>query len=238
MATAPPSTRRLPGTSTYLVAGAVVLALVLAAITLAVVLDEPTTTTATRGSGVTVSETRELPPFAAVDLAGVNNVTIGVGGDQRVVVRGGDDVIPLVTTEVESGTLVIAQSESFDTATNLGVEIVVPALESVLLSGSGTVTVDGHDLDLLALDLSGAGMLRGSGNAQRVDVELGGSGNVQLEALAAEEATVTLAGAGNVHVQVSERLDARVSGTGSVFYSGDPKTVTKEITGTGVIVER
>jgi hypothetical protein len=238
MATAPPSTRQLHGPSTYLVAGAVVLALVLAALALAVALDESSTTPATQGSGVTASETRDLPPFTAVDLAGVNNVTVGVGGEQRVVVRGDDNVLPLVTTEVESGTLVIAQSESFDTATNLSVEVVVPALEAVRLSGSGTVTVDGHDLDLLALDLSGAGTLRGSGTAQRLDVELGGTGDVQLETLAVEEATVTLPGSGNVHVHVSERLDARVSGTGSVFYSGDPKTVTKEITGTGVIVER
>ena len=244
MATAPTSTHpthaghpRPPGASTYVVAGMLLVALALAAVALVLVLDEDTSTTATVGSGVVATETRELPPFAAVDLAGVNTVTIGIGGAQRVVVRGDEDLIPLVTTEVENGLLVIAESESFETTEPLSVEIVVPALDAVRLSGTGTVTVDGHDLALLELSLPGAGTLRGSGDAQRLVVGLGGTGDVALENLVAEDVVVELAGSGNVHVNASQSLDAAISGTGSIFYTGDPASVTRAITGTGVIVE-
>jgi hypothetical protein len=219
------------------VAGVLLVALALVAVALVLVLDDDTSTTSTVGSGVVATETRELPPFAAVDLAGANTVTIGVGGAQSVVVQGDDDVIPLVTTEVEDGTLVIAQSESFDTTAPLSVEIVVPSLDAVRLSGTGTVTVDGHDLALLELSLPGSGTLRGSGDAQRLVVELGGAGDVALQNLAADDIVVELAGSGNVHVNASESLDAAISGTGSIFYAGDPASVAQSITGTGVIVE-
>jgi hypothetical protein len=180
---------------------------------------------------------RELPPFDGVDLAGANTVTIGVGGAQRVVVRGEDDVLPLITTEVEGGTLVIDQSESFDTASSLTVEIVMPALDAIRLSGAGTLTVDGHDLEQLELSLPGSGTVHGSGDVQRLDVDLAGAGDVELAQLVATHVTVSLSGTGNVHVHANETLDARMSGTGSVFYGGDPEVVKQEITGTGVIVE-
>jgi hypothetical protein len=220
----------------YVVAGIALVALVLASLALAVVLDEDSTT-GTESSGAPTSETRELPPFTEVDLAGANTVTIGIGGTQRVVVRGAENVLPLVTTEVEDGTLVIAQSESFDTASRLSVEVVVPSLDAVRLTGAGTVTVDGHDFDRLAVSLTGAGTIRGSGAAHQLEVELGGVGDVEFGELVASTVTVALSGSGNVHVRATGRLDAHVSGTGSVFYGGDPASVTQEVTGTGVIVE-
>jgi Putative auto-transporter adhesin, head GIN domain len=221
-----------------LVAGIALAALVLAVVALVVALDDDSSTTpAVQGSGAVASEVRELPPFDEVDLAGANTVTIGVGGAQRVVVRGEDDVLPLVTTVVEDGTLVIAQSESFDTASSLTVEVVVPALDAVRLSGAGTLTVDGHDLELLELSLPGSGIIRGSGDVQRLDVDLAGAGDVELAQLVATHVTVSLSGTGNVHVHANETLDAHMSGTGSVFYGGDPEVVNQEITGTGVIVE-
>lgn len=234
MATAP-TTRHLSRPGAYVVAGAALIALVLAAIALVVVLDDSTTTT--QGSGATASATRELPPFTALDLAGANTVTIGIGGVQRVVVHGDEDVIPLVTTEVEDGTLVIAQSESFGTESQLSVEVVVPSLDSVRLSGAGTVTVDGHDLERLNVSVPGAGTIRGSGDVQRLEIALGGTGDIELAELVAGAVTVTLSGAGNVHVHATDSLDATVSGTGSVFYAGDPASVSQAITGTGVIVE-
>lgn len=236
MATAPPTTRHSSRPGVYVVAGAALVALVLAAIALVVVLDDDSTTT-TQGSGATASATRELPPFTALDLAGANTVTIGIGGVQRVVVHGDENVIPLVTTEVEAGTLVIAQSESFDTESQVSVEVVVPSLDSVRLSGAGTVTVDGHDLERLNVSVPGAGLIRGSGDVERLDVELAGTGDIELAELVASAVTVTLSGAGNVHVHATDSLEAGVSGTGSVFYAGDPASVSQAITGTGVIVE-
>jgi hypothetical protein len=200
--------------------------------------DGSETTSAAQGSGVTATETRELPAFSAIDLAGVNDVIVGIGGEQRVVVLGDDNLIELVTTEVEGGTLVIAQSQAFEAASPMRVEITVPSLDDVRLSGSGAVSIDGHDIELFAVSMSGTGVIRGSGTAGRLDVELGGTGDIELESLAAESATVELSGAGNVHVHVTGSLDARVSGTGTIFYTGSPSNVSSEVTGAGAVIEK
>ena len=87
------------------------------------------------------------------------------------------------------------------------------------------------------MSVPGAGTIRGSGDVQRLEIALGGTGDIELAELVAGAVTVTLSGAGNVHVHATDSLDATVSGTGSVFYAGDPASVSQAITGTGVIVE-
>src|SRR6476619_2232567 len=62
------------------------------------------------GSGVAASETRDVDPFGSVELAGSNNVVIRVGEQQSVIVRADDNLIDRVTTEVQSGNLVIANT--------------------------------------------------------------------------------------------------------------------------------
>jgi Putative auto-transporter adhesin, head GIN domain len=239
MATARPSTGGARSRRALLPAVLVVAALVAAAVVLALVLDDASETTGTvQGSGVAATDGRELPPFTAVDLAGANEVRIGVGGEQRVAVRGDDNLVALVTTEVSDGTLVIDQTEPFSSSTSMSVEITVPTLDRAILAGAGTMTVDGHELETLALTLSGSGTLRGAGAAQELVVDLSGTGDVQLETLVAEAATVTLSGTGTVEVHVTRSLDALVSGSGTIAYSGDPQDVRSAVTGTGTVSQR
>jgi hypothetical protein len=191
-----------------------------------------------RGSGVAASETRVVPAFSAVSLAGASDVSVEVGGEQQVVVHADDNLLAIVTTEFEGGTLVVSQSESFDSVTPARVEIGVPSLDALRLSGAGDLTVDGHDLERLAVDLTGAGTLRGSGSVDRLDVLLSGAGDVELEGLVAGEASAMLSGAGNIAVNVTRALDAKVSGVGTISYAGDPAEVKRLITGPGAIVAR
>jgi hypothetical protein len=191
-----------------------------------------------RGSGVAASETRVVPAFSAVSLAGASDVSVEVGGEQQVVVHADDNLLAIVTTEFEGGTLVVSQSESFDSVTPARVEIGVPSLDALRLTGAGDLTVDGHDLERLAVDLTGAGTLRGSGSVDRLDVLLSGAGDVELEGLVAGEASAMLSGAGNIAVNVTRALDAKVSGVGTISYAGDPAEVKRLITGPGAIVAR
>jgi Putative auto-transporter adhesin, head GIN domain len=239
MATARPSTGAARSRRALLPAVLVVATLVAAAVVLALVLDDGSEkTSAVQGSGVAATDVRELPPFTAVELAGANDVRIGVGGEQRVVVRGDDNLVAIVTTQVSDGTLVLDQTEPFSSSTPLSVEITVPSLERAILAGAGTMTVDGHDLETLALTLSGSGTIGGAGSAQELVVDLSGSGDVELDTLVAEAATVTLSGTGNVQVHATRSLDALVSGAGTIAYSGDPQDVRSAVTGTGAVSER
>ena len=102
------------------------------------------------GSGVPASETRELPPFDRVELAGSNQVTIRVGGEQSVVVHADDNLLDRVTTRVSGAKLSIGnKAGGYRTRNPIRVDVVVPAVDELTLSGSGTIDAEGVDVDEL-----------------------------------------------------------------------------------------
>jgi hypothetical protein len=191
------------------------------------------------GSGVPASQARELEPFAAVELAGSNEVTIRIGGEQSVVVHADDNLLDRVTTRVGDGKLVIGnEGGGFTTRNPIRVDVVVPAVDELALSGSGTIEAEGIDADELRIALSGSGVVSASGQARRVDVTLDGSGDAQLHGVVAQEAHAKLSGTGRIAVNATESLDASVPGTGSIEYSGNPPQVRKSVDGVGSVSAR
>jgi hypothetical protein len=190
------------------------------------------------GSGTAASDTREVPAFSGVTLAGAADVSAGVGGEPRVVVHADDNLLSIITTEVEDGMLVVSQSEPFVPVTPPLVEVTAPSLDTLRLSGAGDLTVEGHDLARLDVSLTGAGALRGSGSVERLDLMLSGAGDVELEGLVAADVSAVLSGAGNIAVNATRSLDAKVTGVGTISYGGNPAEVKRAVIGPGAIVER
>jgi hypothetical protein len=220
-----------------LVVVALLAAAVAAAVTLFVVRDgdDGGSGSGVQGSGVTASETRSVPAFDAVDLAGSNVVAVRVGDPRSVVVRGDDNLLALVTTEVRDGVLVLGTSGSFSTEQPMSVEVSVPSLDAVALSGSGVVTVEGVAAEELVARLPGSGVLTVRGTAQRLDAAHAGSGRLLLGELVAQDAKALVSGSGELEVHATRVLDATVSGSGTIAYRGDPATVTQQVTGSGAI---
>jgi hypothetical protein len=188
------------------------------------------------GSGVAATQTRQVAAFNSVELAGSNNVVIRVGEKRSVVVRADDDLLERVTTEVESGKLVIANTPGGFTAKSpMSVEVNVPTLDALMLTGSGNIVVDGIDAESLTVTLPGSGTLAGSGTAGRLDVTVDGSGTVQFTRLQASDVRALVSGAGSIFVTATESLDASVSGSGAIIYVGNPRDVTQSVTGDGAI---
>lgn len=168
------------------------------------------------GSGVAASQVRPLPAFDRIELAGSNNVVVHVGGRQSVVVHADDNLIDRVTTSVRSRELVVGNRPgSFTTRSPMSVEVTVPALTGVSLSGSGTVT--------------------GSGRATRLEIAIAGSGTAQLSGLVAQDVRAIVSGSGSIFLTATRSLDATVSGTGSILYAGNPARVARNVTGTGAV---
>jgi hypothetical protein len=234
-APAPPARSSIP----YVALGIAILASILAVVALAWVVarDDSEPTSVVQGSGVAAVDTREVAPFSGVELQGVNDVTIGVGSEQLVVVRADDNLVDRITTDVRGGVLVIDETGGLASVTPMRVEITVPSLDEARLSGSGAIVVDGHDLDSLAVVLPGTGTIRAVGTVSNLDVDLAGTGEADLGQLVARDATVTLSGAGSVFVNVTGTLEASVSGAGNVTYTGDPDRVDREISGVGSVTE-
>jgi len=115
------------------------------------------------GSGVPATQARDVGAFHGIDLAGSNNVVIRVGEKQSVVVKADDNLLDRVTTEVQSGKLVIANAPgSFTTNSPMSVEVGVPSLDTLTLSGSGNIVVTGVEAKSFDVNLPAAARSRGT----------------------------------------------------------------------------
>ena len=187
-------------------------------------------------SGV-VTSVRAVGPFTGVNLAGSNVVRVRVGEPRKVSVTGEANVVPLVTTTVRSGVLVIS-SHGRITTHALHVEVTTPTLTSVALDGSGRVTVTGIRGPSFTADLGGSGVLQASGRTDALRAKLGGVGNVDLAALAAAQVRAELPGSGRMTLTATGSLQASLSGTGTILYGGSPSNVSTNVTGAGTITSR
>jgi putative autotransporter adhesin-like protein len=188
------------------------------------------------GSGIAAAQTREVAAFNRVELAGGNNVVIRVGEKQSVVVKADDNLLDRVTTRVESGALVIGNtSGSLTSDTPMSVEVNVPSLNAVALTGAGNVLVTGIETNSLTVSLSGSGNLLGSGTATSLEITVSGYGNARFTNVAADNVHAVMSGSGAIFVTATKSLDASVPGSGTITYAGNPQHVTQSITGSGAI---
>jgi hypothetical protein len=213
----------------------------------------------TRGSGTVTSETRPVSGVTGVRLEWLGDVTITQGDTEALTVEAEDNILPLITTNVENGTLVIALKPDTNRDAVIPTKPVrfgldVTALELIDISGAGNVRTDGLEGETLALNLSGAGNVdlsglqliqltassSGAGNISLAGVAedqsstLSGLGNYQAGDLESIDARVEISGAGNATVWVRNQLDVKISGAGSVSYYGEPQ-VTQDVSGVGSV---
>lgn len=191
------------------------------------------------GSGVQATQTREVAPFSRVELAGGNNVVIRVGEKQSVVVKADNNLLTRVTTHVESGALVIGNTPGGLTAKSpMSVEVNVPSLNALALTGSGNIMVSGIKTESLTVTLAGSGNLFGSGTATSLDITVSGFGNARFTQLVANNVHAVVSGSGVIFITATKSLDASVPGSGTIMYAGNPQDVTKSVTGSGAITGR
>jgi hypothetical protein len=189
------------------------------------------------GSGVEASAERTVDPFSRISLSGDAAIVVTVGQPQAVSVRGDDNLLQDVETTVDDGELQVGQADSFELEPKVGinVDIAVPALEAVSVSGAGNVVVTNLRGARFRSEVSGAGQVEATGDVDRVEVEVSGAGDVRLGDLVARDATADVSGAGHVLIQATESLTASVSGAGDIVYIGNPAALKTDVSGNGEI---
>lgn len=191
--------------------------------------------TGVQGSGVTASEVREVADFTQVQLTGSFEVEVEVGPTTSVRVEADDNIVPLIATTVVGSTLKITARNGFSTDQPVRVQVQAPQLLGVDQSGSGSVRAGGIVADRFVVKLQGSGAIRLAGRADELVAMIDGSGALAAVDLVTTSATVDLAGSGSAEVQARERLVVAIAGSGAVRYAGDPKDITRDIHGSGVI---
>jgi Putative auto-transporter adhesin, head GIN domain len=120
----------------------------------------------------------------------------------------------------------------------MNVDVSVPSLTALTLSGDGQLSVTGISAPQLTVSIPGSGLLSASGTTTPLDVTLDGDGQAQLSQLTAGDVHAVLAGSGLIQVNATASLDAAVPGSGMIMYSGNPPHVTTSVTGTGTVLGR
>ena len=171
------------------------------------------------GVGDVVTETLDLSSFQSIKNTGVANIYITVGDTQSVVLKAQQNIIDVITYEVNNSTLEIGIQENTSIRESKGIvfEITMPEIEKIELVGVGDYELSGDSQDELYIILTGVGTVRA------YDLEV----NV---------CHITSTGVGNCQVRVNNTLNVTITGVGSVYYKGNP-TINSTITGLGKLVD-
>ena len=207
------------------------------------------------GAGGVITENRNTDNFDALDISVPGEVHVTQGDEFKVVVKAEMTLMPYLQTEVNGTTLHVYFSESVRDVDGLEVEITMPAIRKVQLSGSAHLhshgAFSGNGLDL---NLSGSGQLHFTGiDFQTISAKVSGSGSVELEGIADDlTATVSgsgelnsvqcpvqtaeahVSGSGSIRLRANQSLKAFVSGSGDIWYEGTPILET-HISGSGKV---
>ncbi len=172
------------------------------------------------GNGDLVEEVRDVDSFSGVSSEGSLTVEIVAGETPSLTVLCDSNLLEFIDTDVEDGILEISERWSLFPSDGCVVHVVAVGLDHVALSGSGFVRVDGPV------------------EAGRFEIDSSGSGEVDVETLAATSVVVLLSGSGGVVVADggAGTLDATVSGSGDVDTVGlEAEDATAIVSGSGRI---
>jgi hypothetical protein len=203
-------------------------------------------------SNVIISETRDVSGFTAIDMGSLGKVLISQGTTESLTISGSDNLVPLIKTTVQNGTLIIKTDENINVTTfnnknmltfTIGVKdlsaLTVSGLGDVqmetlstpkldlTMSGAGKVQLNQLTADILNLTVSGLGSVDIAGGVGEATLNIPGAGTVNAPDLKIKTANVTIPGLGNATLWVTDQLTGTISGAGNISYYGNPQTDVK-----------
>ncbi|MBC3812432.1 head GIN domain-containing protein [Undibacterium aquatile] len=135
-------------------------------------------------------------------------------------VRGDPKLASRVTTRVDGNTLYITTRGIFITlgkSESVRVELNLPVLEKLQLSGSGDVNVKGFKGKRLEFSMRGSGDLIFDGDFTQIQGAMNGSGDLNLSLANSEQVTLSMQGSGDAMLKgQSAALTVKLSGSGDL----------------------
>jgi hypothetical protein len=167
-------------------------------------------------SALAASQDRDVPAFDSIHVASGIRASVSVGPRKPLHVEADDEVLPLVETHVEDGTLHI-DFRPHSRLRSIGEVIVTaqtPELHGVAASGGATVRASLTKAGETALAASGGGEIRARGVDARTLVAKATGGSVLQVAGRAESVELNLSGGSHFDGPQLEARDVEVHGSG------------------------
>jgi Putative auto-transporter adhesin, head GIN domain len=174
--------------------------------------------------------------FTGIALESTGDITITQGESESLSIETDDNLLPLLTSKVENGVLVLSTQDNTYLEPSQGIRytITVKSLENLEISGSGNIDANNLALDSLSVEISGSGNIRLSGKVNSQSVDISGSGDYNGCDLQSSGSSVSISGSGDIRVAATDTLSIDISGAGDVTYLGNPE-VSQDISGVGDI---
>lgn len=182
-----------------------------------------------RAKAEDVMRTLELADFDRLDIGGVFELDVTVGGDYSVTLSGPANEIERVTANVADGGLVLARRDNhrirLGKNQSVSARIVMPFLRAIDISGVVSGAVRGVDSDELSVAISGVGNVNLTGTCGTLRAAVSGVGDLEARDLQCRKVKVTVSGVGHAGVYASEEISATISGMGDIDVYGSPAAV-------------
>jgi len=207
------------------------------------------------GSGKVVSEERKAGYFNAVKVSSGIDVYLTQGQKESITVEADDNLHEYIITEIKDNTLKVYSKANIRKAEAKKVYVTIKDVEKLSASSAGDLY--GETLiksDELFLSASSAGDIKLKIEVNRLECKISSSGDIKLEGIADElEADLSSAGdlkafdlitriadvstssAGDAWITVTEKLRARASSAGDIYYKGNPQQVDARSSSAGGI---
>ena len=207
------------------------------------------------GSGTLRTESRDVSGFTGIALSLDGSVEIKQGGTEGVSIETDDNILPLVETIVESGTLKIRQKSGSSISTsNMKIVVNAKTLDRInisgageihaetfkaaqlkaAISGSGDITIKSLETDALTVSIAGSGDFEAGGRAASMRASIAGSGEIKAGNLDTRSGDVSIAGSGDATVWTRDTLKVSIAGSGDVKYYGAAQ-LQKSVLGSGSV---
>lgn len=211
-----------------------------------------------KGNGEIRTEERSVNNFKNVEVSGAAKVYVSQGSPATVKIEGDANLLQYMEVTQEGDKISIRERPGFNLSPtgDLNVYVTAPVYNKIAasgacdiigqnkitnpedlslhVSGAGDIRMD-VDVPSLAAEVSGSGSIDLKGETKDVDLELTGAGHAHCYNLLSENTKVDISGAGSAEVYASVKLDAEVSGAGSVVYKGNATSVSQHVSGAGSV---
>ena len=211
-----------------------------------------------RGNGVAGDEIRTISGFTGVVSEGEFDVFIIPDSSFSVKLEADENLIQYIRTSVSGNTLIVDQGtrKCLRSDNPIRITVYMPQVEYLNLTGSGMITGENIESDVLKVHLTGSGLidLKGlktglldaliTGSGEMVfwgetldaDLDITGSGMIKAFHLESVNCIANISGSGSMEIKVKKQLTAYISGSGNIYYQGNPPTVSVNITGSGAVI--
>lgn len=212
-----------------------------------------------KGSGNVKTETRDVKGFTGVKTSTSIDIYLTQGSSFKVEVEADDNLISSIVTEVKDGVLhVYLDRINITWHEKMIVHVTMKEIDYISASSAGDVIgmtkINADDLKIrtssagdvkievkaksLDLSTSSSGDITISGEAEYLEASTSSAGDIKAFDLTVKEAEINASSAGDVKITVTEKLRARASSAGDIYYMGNPSFVDARSSSAGDIIRR